>query len=144
MGFPHLSRPPAPSLELWVQTFSCQKRPCGLGKFSFKKNWKINLKISKNGVNCSWGKLISPNLFFQNWGFQDPETETPLHFKHMSSSKEGNNERGTLKALRKLPHNGFSPKLMTSLQREQWEWKFEKNTESVDDRWLVTGEVSLR
>ena len=35
MGFPHLPRPPAPSLELWVQTFSCQKRPCGLGRFFF-------------------------------------------------------------------------------------------------------------
>ena len=29
MGFPHLPGPPAPSLESWVQTFSCQKRPCG-------------------------------------------------------------------------------------------------------------------
>ena len=35
MGFPHLPRPPAPSLELWVQTFSCQKRPCGLWRFFF-------------------------------------------------------------------------------------------------------------
>ena len=35
MGFPHLSLPPAPSLELWVQTFSCRKRPCGLRRFFF-------------------------------------------------------------------------------------------------------------
>ena len=41
MGFPHLPRPPAPSLELWVQTFSCQKRPCGLTK----KFMKIARKI---------------------------------------------------------------------------------------------------
>ena len=39
MGFPHLPRPPAPSLELWVQTFSCQKRPCGLGKFVMTKKF---------------------------------------------------------------------------------------------------------
>ena len=46
MGFPHLPRPPAPSLELWVQTFSCQKRPCGLGKFVMEQKNSVK-KIAR-------------------------------------------------------------------------------------------------
>ena len=52
MGFPHLPRPPAPSLELWVQTFSCQKRPCGLGKFVMTKKFSEK-NCSKNCVKST-------------------------------------------------------------------------------------------
>ena len=51
MGFPHLPRPPAPSLELWVQTFSCQKRPCGLGKFFFSDIKTVTKKFPSE-KNC--------------------------------------------------------------------------------------------
>ena len=57
MGFPHLPRPPAPSLELWVQTFSCQKRPCGLEDFSSfvkrrrDRRFQTNYHIHDNFMN---------------------------------------------------------------------------------------------
>ena len=53
MGFPHLPRPSAPSLELWVQTFSCRKRPCGLHFSSFvtRRRDRRFHKIPKNRGN---------------------------------------------------------------------------------------------
>ena len=63
MGFPHLRRPPAPSLELWVQTFSCQKRPCGLEEFSSFVKRRRDRRFQKIPINREWNPKL---LIWQN------------------------------------------------------------------------------
>ena len=58
MGFPHLPRPPAPSLELWVQTFSCEKRPCGLEDFSSFVKRRRDRRFQKIPLNRVWNPKL--------------------------------------------------------------------------------------
>ena len=63
MGFPHPPRPPAPSLELWVPTFSCQKRPCELEDFSSFVKRRRDRRFQKIPINREWNPKL---LIWQN------------------------------------------------------------------------------
>ena len=71
MGFPRLPRPPAPSLELWVQTFSCQKKALwsvkkglvDLEDFSSFVKRRRDRRFQKIPINREWNPKL---LIWQN------------------------------------------------------------------------------